>query len=376
MGQRLRVGILFGGRSFEHEVSLMSAASILAALDRERFEPVPIGIAKDGRWLVLEDAERALQAGLEASRGTLLAVRPDPAAGRPFLPTPARPEPAPSRESRGALAEALAVDVVFPVLHGPYGEDGTVQGLLELAGVAYVGSGVLGSAVGMDKALQKDVLRRHGIPTVDYQLVRAAELERDPEAVLDALEGRFRFPVFVKPANSGSSVGVAKAAGRAELREALARAAAFDRRLLVEEAVAAREIECGVLGNEEPVASLPGEVVTARDFYDYEAKYRDEATRLIVPAELAPEVVAAVQDLAVRSFLALDAAGLARVDFFLLPDGRLLVNELNTMPGFTRMSMYPRLWEASGLRYPELVSRLVELALERRARRDRLRTEP
>lgn len=348
----------------------MSAASVLRELDRERFEPVPIGIAKDGRWLLPADAAAALREGVARAGGRLLAFRPRPEEGSALVPLEGGGASAPP-----GLPRDVRLDVVFPVLHGPYGEDGTIQGLLELLDIPYVGSGVLGSAVGMDKAIQKDVLRRHGIPTADYALVLAPRFRGDPAGTVDELERRFGYPVFVKPANLGSSVGVSRAADRAELERALGEAARFDRRLIVEEAIAGRELECSVLGNDEPEASLPGEILPSRGFYDYEAKYVDESTRLAVPAELPEDVVEAVRSLAVRAFLAIDAAGLARVDFFLARDGRLLVNEVNTMPGFTRVSMYPKLWEASGLSYGDLLTRLVELALERHSERRSLRTD-
>jgi D-alanine-D-alanine ligase len=361
MERRVRVGLLFGGRSSEHEVSLQSAASIASAIDASRFEVVPIGITREGRWLLPADSAAALRRGPGAVGGEPLALVP--AGDAALVPV-------------GRAEAAAPVDVVFPVLHGPNGEDGTVQGLLELAGVPYVGSGVLGSAVGMDKAAMKHLLRQHGLPVVDFWLVRRPDWERDPEGVVGEAERRFGYPCFVKPCNMGSSVGVTKAHDRAELRAGLERAASFDRRLLVERAVDAREIECGVLGNDDPVASVPGEVVPAREFYDYEAKYHDERLELRIPAPLEPSQAAEIQALSVAAFRALDCAGLARVDFFLeRGTGRIYVNEVNTMPGFTRVSMYPKLWEASGLPYTDLITRLIELAFERHRDRDRTRTD-
>ncbi|MBE3589595.1 MAG: D-alanine--D-alanine ligase [Firmicutes bacterium] len=370
MTRRIRVAVLFGGRSGEHEVSLQSAASILRALDRERFEPVPIGITKEGRWLLPADAARALEEGLASMEGRYLAFRPEPGARGGLIAVDG-----PDGGAAGGPG-LVDVDVVFPVLHGTYGEDGTVQGLLELAGIPYVGSGVLASALAMDKAMQKDLFRQKGIPVPDYTLVRARELETDFEGVVRRLEEGFAYPMFVKPANLGSSVGITKAHDRAELAAGLRLAAQYDRRLVVEEAIDGREIECSVLGNEEPVASLPGEVVPGHEFYDYEAKYIDDSSRLIIPAELDAATTARIQELAVQSFLALDASGLARVDFFLeRRTGRVLVNEVNTMPGFTRISMYPKLWEASGLPYTELLTQLIELAFERHRARAALRTD-
>ncbi|HVB11410.1 MAG TPA: D-alanine--D-alanine ligase family protein [Bacillota bacterium] len=355
---RVRVGILFGGRSGEHEVSLASARSIVAALDPDRFEPVLIGITKSGRWLRPADAVAALQAGPDAAGGTPVDwagdLRPVSAAG-------------------GAL-ERTAVDVIFPVLHGPNGEDGTIQGFLELAGVPYVGAGVLGSALAMDKGAMKDVFRAHGLPTPAYELVRRAAWEADRVGTLDRLEAAFGFPCFVKPCNLGSSVGITKAHDRGELIAAMDLAATYDRRIIVEAFVPhAREVECSVLGNDEPVASLPGEAIPPGEFYDYDAKYLDERLVLEVPAKLPPGVTERIQELAVRVFSALDLSGMARVDFFIRRDtGELLVNEANTIPGFTPTSMYPKMWEASGLPFGKLVSRLVDLALQRaddRARR-------
>lgn len=371
MTRRIRVGVLFGGRSGEHEVSLQSAASVLRALDRERFEPVPIGITKEGRWLLPADAAKALEDGLAAMEGRFLAFRPDPGSRGGLIAVDDA-----DRAVAPAGPSLVDVDVVFPVLHGTYGEDGTVQGLLELAGIPYVGSGVLASALAMDKAMQKDVFRQKGIPVADYTLVRARELETDFDAVLRRIEASFPYPMFVKPANLGSSVGITKAHDRDELAAGLRLAAEYDRRVIVEEAIDGREIECSVLGNEEPIASLPGEVVPGHEYYDYEAKYIDDSSRLIIPAELDPATTARIQELAVQSFLALDASGLARVDFFVeRGTGRVLVNEVNTMPGFTRISMYPKLWEASGLPYTDLLTKLIELAFERHRARVALRTE-
>ncbi len=355
--RKLRVAVLFGGRSGEHEVSLMSARSVLAALDRDRYEVIEVGITLDGAWRTGEGALAAFQRG-ETESLTPVTLYPDP-----------------SRPGLHALADGsllAEVDVVFPVLHGTFGEDGTLQGLLEMADLAYVGAGVLGSSLGMDKAAFKDVMRAHGIPVVESTLVLRAEVERQLDAVIARCEALADYPLFVKPANLGSSVGVNKAHDRAELVAALEEAARYDRRLVVERGVNAREIEVSVLGNDFPEASIAGEIVPAAEFYTYEAKYHDERSQLRIPAPLSEEQMAHVRDLAVRAYRAIDGAGMARVDFLLDRDtGEFFLNEVNTIPGFTQISMYPKLWEASGLPYPRLLDRLIELALERKAERDR-----
>lgn len=359
---RLRVGVLFGGRSGEHEVSLASAASVLGAIDRSRYEVVPMGIARDGRWVLGGDPLRALA---EAA-GLRLALPPEGPAGD-------GDQPALVRVEAGGLPTGLTsrLDVVFPVLHGPYGEDGTVQGLLELADVPYVGAGVLASAVGMDKATMKAVFRAHGLPVVPHLVVREADWAADPEAVSRRVAAELGYPCFVKPSNLGSSVGVSKVRAPEALAEAVALAFRHDRKVLVERAVPGREIEVSVLGNDAPEASVPGEVLPGKEWYDYEAKYTEGIARLLIPAPLAPELADEFRRLAVAAFQAIDAAGLARVDFFLEAGDRIWVNEINTIPGFTRTSAYPRLWEASGLPYPRLIDRLIELALERHARKRR-----
>jgi D-alanine-D-alanine ligase len=352
---RIRVGILFGGRSAEHEVSILSARNVVAALDRERFEPVLIGIGRDGRWL-LQDEVRLLESSrdprlVKLSDGETVSLATLPAE----LPTAGGP-----------------IDVVFPVLHGPMGEDGTVQGLLELAGVPYVGAGVLGSAVGMDKDVAKRLLRAAGIPIAAYQVVRKAEFERNREAACRRAS-EVGFPLFSKPANLGSSVGVEQVREPGALPAALARAFRFDTKALAEEMIRGREIECSVLGDEvDALASLPGEIVVRHPdgFYSYEAKYIDEnGAALEIPARLDAAHVETVQRMAVAAFHALEGHGMARVDFFLREDGALLVNEVNTIPGFTAISMYPKLWEASGVKATELVTRLIDLALARHAAR-------
>ncbi len=367
-GGTLRVGIIFGGQSGEHEVSLAGAASVMAALDRSRFAAVPIGITLEGRWLVGGDplqalseeaARRALTAGgQEAGVKRALAERASGAAETRSL---ARVET--SEGMPAGLAGQL--DVVWIMLHGPRGEDGTIQGLLELAGLPYVGAGVLASAVGMDKVAMKDLFRAHGLPVVEYAAVRRHEWQADPDHVEGALAQQIGFPCFVKPANLGSSVGISKVKAPEALRAALGEAARHDRRILVERAVTAREVEVAVLGNDAPEASLPGQVCYAGEWYDYETKYGAGQTSFQIPAPLSPETTARVRELAVRAFRAIDCAGMARVDFFVEGDDGVLVNEINTIPGFTATSAYPRLWEASGLPYPALISRLIDLALER-----------
>lgn len=337
-GDSRRIGVIFGGRSGEHEVSLRSAASVMDALRRAGYQVVPLGIDREGNWRTGAEALRLL-AG-EAPREAASALPP------------------------ADLLQGL--DVVFPVLHGPYGEDGTVQGLLELLGVPYVGCGVLASAIGMDKAASKAVFAAAGLPLVPYVVLKRRDWETTPEATLDRIEAQLTYPMFVKPANLGSSVGVSKARCREDLARSLRLAARYDRKLIVEQGIDAREIEVSVLGNDRPEASLPGEIVPAREFYDYEAKYVDPNSALLIPAPLSPALVEQVRTLAVAAFLAIDGAGMARVDFLLdRHTEALYLNEVNTIPGFTNISMYPKLWEASGLSYPALMERLVALALER-----------
>jgi D-alanine-D-alanine ligase len=369
MADRLRVGVIFGGRSGEHEVSIASAASVLQALDPNKYEVVPIGITHEGRWLA-GVSPRLLQQGHtmeEAANNTdVTAVT--------LTADPTRHGLVPA-DAPGESTSQRPLDIVIPVLHGTYGEDGTLQGLLEMAGVPYAGCGVLGSALGMDKEKAKMVFRAAGLPVVDWLVVRRSEVERDPEAVREHIEGRFTYPVFVKPANLGSSVGVGKAHGREELASTLATALAYDRKAIVEPGINCRELECGVLGNDEPIASIVGEVVPNREFYDYRAKYIDGASRLDIPAHLSRETAEEVRRMAVEAFRALDLSGLARVDFFLDKDsGQVYLNEVNTLPGFTQISMYPKLWEASGIPYPELLDRLIQLGLDRYRDKQRNRT--
>jgi D-alanine-D-alanine ligase len=372
MGQpgagKLRVGVIFGGRSGEHEVSLAGAASVMSAMDRSRFEPVPIGITRDGRWLAGGDPLRALST--EAARRAIAAGEADAPVRRELAERAGQVDTSTSlaRMESETLPPGIRqhLDVVWIMLHGPEGEDGTVQGLLELAGIPYVGAGVLGSALGMDKVAMKDMFRAHGLPVVPYLSVKRHEWAAAPAAVEAAVAAQIGFPCFVKPANLGSSVGISKVKAPEALAVAVAEAARHDRRILVERAVqGAREVEVAVLGNDRPEASVPGQVCYAGEWYDYETKYGTGHTTFQIPAPLSTATTARVRDLAVRAFVAIDAAGMARVDFFVDGDDRVLVNEINTIPGFTATSAYPRLWEASGLPYPELISRLLELALER-----------
>jgi D-alanine-D-alanine ligase len=371
--RKTRVAVIFGGKSAEHEVSLQSARSIVDAIDRRKYDVVLIGIDKSGRWhrfaesSYLEHADDPARIALKAASAELAVV---PGHGERGMVVVG------GGGAAGAASERddAPVDVVFPVLHGPFGEDGTVQGYLKLAGVPFVGAGVLGSAVGMDKDVANRLLRDAGIPKAAFRVFRHHERSRVSFAELSRELG---MPVFVKPANLGSSVGISKAATEAELARALDLAFRYDTKVVVEKNVAGREIECAVLGNDHPVASVPGEVVPAEKhgFYSYEAKYLDEhGARLDVPARLDPETARRVQELACRTFAALGCEGMARVDLFLTPEGELFVNEINTIPGFTRISMYPKLWEASGLPYPALIARLIELALERHEQESRLET--
>ncbi len=386
---KLRVGILFGGRSGEHEVSLLSAASVLEAIDKTKYEVVPIGITKDGHWLMAEHAERLLKGNAgEGARATQTHLRAGDPEATPGAAVLARgesvvvlPEPA-HREGgmspfqtdanlRRAADRAINVDVIFPVLHGTFGEDGTIQGLLELADIAYVGAGVLGSSAGMDKDIMKSLFRAAGLPIVKHVTVLRSQFEGEPKKVQKMVESKLKYPVFVKPANLGSSVGITKAHHVKELGPAIAEAAKFDRKIVIEEGVGgkkhkARELECAVLGNDDPKASVAGEIVPCKEFYDYDAKYLAEGSELVIPAKITKAEMKTVQRLAVAAFQAVDCTGLARVDFLMDPKSRkIFVNEINTMPGFTAISMYPKLWAATGVSYPELIDRLIQLGIER-----------
>jgi D-alanine-D-alanine ligase len=392
--KKLRVGILFGGRSGEHEVSLLSAASVFKAIDPNKYEVVPIGITKDGRWLTASDAERLLhgnagEGARATSTATLRAGDPDTTASAAVLqngeavvfpPEPHKSSMTPFQTDapvRRASDRAINVDIIFPVLHGTFGEDGTIQGLLELADIPYVGAGVLGSAAGMDKDIMKSLFRAAGLAIVKHVTVLRSEWESAPKKVQKLVESNLKYPVFVKPANLGSSVGISKARDRKELGPAIDEAAKFDRKIVIEEGVGgkknkAREIECSVLGNDNAQASVPGEIVPSAEFYDYSAKYLDEGSQLIIPAKLTKAETKKVQDLAIAGFRAVDCSGLARVDFLMDPKSRkIYLNEINTMPGFTSISMYPKLWAASGVEYSELISRLIQLGLDRHAEKKR-----
>jgi D-alanine-D-alanine ligase len=376
MAKKLRVGILFGGRSGEHEVSLLSAASILKAIDRKRFDVVPIGINKSGRWLTSGAAQGLLEGGPSGEPAALsLSASAEAAATSTALES--------SLGSDAALG-SQALDVVFPVLHGTFGEDGTIQGLFELAGVPYVGSGVLGSSAGMDKDVMKRLFAQAGLPIVKHVTLLRADWERQPRKAIQQVEAALQYPVFVKPANLGSSVGISKAHNRAELGPALREAAKYDRKLVVEQGVGgskraggltakARELEVGVLGNDDPKASVVGEIIPGKEFYDYEAKYLSDASVPVIPAKLTSAETRQIRSMAIAAFKACDLSGLARVDFLMEPGGRrrIYLNEVNTLPGFTQISMYPKLWAASGVPYKDLITRLIELAIERSAEKNR-----
>jgi D-alanine-D-alanine ligase len=386
MAKKLRVGILFGGRSGEHEVSLLSAASILKSIDHKKFDVVPIGITKEGHWLAAGEAHDLLEGSESAVARRLRAGDPEATPGAKLLqegiPTLMAPEPAvgvgQSLAVGNARPTATMLDVVFPVLHGTFGEDGTIQGLFELAGIAYVGSGVLGSSAGMDKDVMKRLFANAKLPIVKHVTLLRADWEKSPRKAVAQVEAALKYPVFVKPANLGSSVGISKVHNRKELGPALALAAKYDRKLVVEQGVGgkkskARELEVGVLGNDRPEASVVGEIIPGKEFYDYEAKYLSEGSVPVIPAKLSRAETTQIREMAVAAFRACDLSGLARVDFLMEPDGkrRIFLNEVNTMPGFTRISMYPKLWEATGVPYKDLVTRLIELALERHEEKSR-----
>jgi D-alanine-D-alanine ligase len=397
--KKLRVGILFGGRSGEHEVSLLSAASVLKAIDRKKYDVVPIGITKEGRWITASGAQMLLAGETEPEPRKLRAGDPQATSAAAVL---ARGEsvivpPVPSAAKRGKKTGALVpfetrtgelakqgadhvlnLDVIFPVLHGTFGEDGTIQGLFELADIAYVGSGVLGSATGMDKDVMKRLFAASKLPIPKHVSFLRAEWEASPRKTVAKIEAALKYPVFVKPANLGSSVGISKAHDRKELGPAIKLAASFDRKIVVEQGVGgkrgkARELEVAVLGNDTPEASVIGEIIPGKEFYDYEAKYLSEGSIPVIPAKLTRQQTKTIQQMAIAAFRACDCSGLARVDFLMEPgpSGRIYLNEINTLPGFTSISMYPKLWAASGVAYPQLIDRLIALALERRAEKDR-----
>jgi D-alanine-D-alanine ligase len=355
--KRLRVAILFGGRSGEHAVSLRSAASIIEAMDKDKYEVIPVGISEEGQWFAGGNPMQALEEK-NLPGGCYLSV---------MIPDPHEPgllllDPADKNNCKGFIP----LDLVFPVLHGPYGEDGTVQGLLELANLPYVGAGVLSSAAGMDKAVMKILFQEKGLPVGDYLYFKAHSWAEEKETILKLVEERLGYPCFVKPANLGSSVGVSKAAHRKELIQAIEAALRYDFKVIIEAFISGREIECSVLGDEEPIASIPGEIKPCNEFYDYEAKYLNDRSELIIPAPLAPEIEEKIKEYAVQSFLAVECSGLGRVDLFYEEESQeIIVNEINTIPGFTTISMYPKLWEASGIPYSELIDRLIKIALKR-----------
>jgi D-alanine-D-alanine ligase len=370
--KKIRVGLIFGGRSGEHEVSLASARSVMENLDPEKYEVVPIGITREGSWLLgaapptLQAAEAGAQAAVseDTPATTAVTLTGDPNMKR-LIPL----------QGSERLHDNGALDVIFPVLHGTYGEDGSLQGLLEMANVPYVGCGVLGSALGMDKEKMKMLFQSVGLPIVDYLVYRRHLWERSPETVIAEIEQRFGYPCFVKPVNLGSSVGVNKAHNREELGHALRVAAEYDRKIIIERGLNCRELECAVLGNDEPIVSVVGEVIASNEFYDYNAKYIDNQSEIIIPAPIPQSTAEEVRNYALRAFAALDLSGLARIDFFLEKEtGKIYINEVNTMPGFTQISMYPKLWEASGIPYAELLDRLIELAIERHDDQQRNRT--
>ena len=358
--KRLRVGILFGGRSGEHEVSLASAASVIRGLDPDKYEAVPIGITKEGHWLVGGAAQKMLPEVLKGGQRVMMTADPTDAALIPL-----------DRSGGGQR-----IDVVFPVMHGTYGEDGTIQGLLDLAGLPFVGAGVLGSAIGMDKDVAKRLLQVAKIPVVPWIAVQRADWERGPKEIQKLVEKKFKYPLFVKPATLGSSVGMTKVHSRAELPAALNLAAEFAMKILVEKCIVGREIEVSVLGNHDPKASVPGEIVPHREFYDYTAKYLEEGSQILIPAKLKPAQVKTIQNYAVGAFRALELNGMARVDFFVEKKaGKIYLNEVNTIPGFTSISMYPKMWEASGIPFRQLIDKLIELALEMHREKSRTKYE-
>jgi D-alanine-D-alanine ligase len=388
--KKLRVGILFGGRSGEHEISLLSAASVLDAIDKEKYEVVPIGITKEGRWVTSSHAEsllrgkkfeeKHLRAGDPAATSTAAVL----ASGDSMIvpPMPAADSLIPFQTGAHSMRSenSINVDVIFPVMHGTFAEDGTIQGLLELADIAYVGAGVLGSAAGMDKDIMKQLFKAAGLPIVKHVTVLRSEWQRDPKKVRREIEKKLKYPVFVKPANLGSSVGISKAHDVKELPAAMEEAASFDRKIVIEQGVGvkkkkAREIECSVLGNDDPQASVAGEIVPGAEFYDYKAKYQDEGSKLLIPAKLSKPQMKKVQEMAIAAFKAVDCSGLARVDFLMEPgaNGKLYLNEINTMPGFTSISMYPKLWKATGIEYADLIDQLIELGLARYAEKKKNR---
>lgn len=363
MKTKIKLGVIFGGRSGEHEVSLMSARSVLSVLDNEKYDITQIGIDHEGKWWSGNSTLEALENG---TNDNLYRVFLLPEPGKTVLY---------KRETNGEVESIQVVkelDVIFPVLHGTFGEDGTLQGFFEMADIAYVGAGVLGSSVGMDKSIFKDVMRSNGFPVVDWITCTRKDVENNVETIIEKCETQLSYPLFVKPANLGSSVGITKVKNRSDLLEGIMEAARFDRRILIEHGVNAREIEVSVIGNEDCRASIPGEINPSDEFYSYNAKYHDEDSELYIPAPIPDELTKRVQELAVKTYKAIDCAGLARVDFLFDKDtNKLFINEVNTIPGFTSISMYPKLWDAGGLAYPKLIDELIELAFERKMERNK-----
>jgi D-alanine-D-alanine ligase len=376
--KKLRVGVIYGGRSGEHEVSIASAAAVVANLDKQRYEPIPIRIEKDGRWVIADRLPASSSAAEVIEQGKLSAGQRLSRGGREahLVAHPGEEQILTIERGDRPSITGLGLDVVFPVLHGPYGEDGTVQGLLELANIPYVGAGVLASAVGMDKAVSKLVFVAKGLPIAKYLVVLRQNWSEQPGRISAAVASQLGYPVFVKPANLGSSVGISKAKSPSDLKTAIGVAGEYDRKIVIEAAVPnAREIEVAVLGNDHPEASVPGEVIPSREFYDYESKYLDDDSRVIIPADVPAKVAAEVQRLAIEVFLALDCAGMARVDFLMdAKSGKIYLNEINTIPGFTTISMYSKMWAASGVSYPQLLDKLIGLARARHTEKQQLRT--
>jgi len=364
MQNKLKLGVIYGGRSGEHEVSLMSARSVLSVINHEKFDVIEIGINRQGMWFVGDNLWAKLK-------------NEDFDALQPAYILPIPGNPGIYTKNEGELVLFSALDIVFPIMHGTYSEDGTLQGLLELVDIAYVGAGVLGSAVCMDKGLFKDIMAAHHFPILPYQVFNQNQIESNLEACLNIAESISDYPLFTKPANLGSSVGISKCSNRSDLIEGLLEAARYDRRILVEEGIQnAREIEVSVLGNENPSASVPGEIVPKDIFYTYAEKYINDTAELLIPADLPLELSSQIQELAINAYQATDCAGMARVDFLIDLDMRdLYINEINTIPGFTKISMYPKLWEASGIAYPTLIEKLIDLALERKSQRDKIERE-
>jgi len=356
--KKIKVGLIFGGRSGEHEVSFCSASSIINAIDKDKYTVVPIGITKEGRWISPQDSELALQSGKIEGKNTVILLNDSFSKSLVYIDNN-------QRLDKSSALEKL--DVIFPVLHGPYGEDGTVQGLLELANIPYVGAGVAASAISMDKDLMKIIFKQKNLPILKWLTIKRKEWQKNKEKILSLIQNGFEYPLFVKPTNLGSSVGITKVHRKEELEKAIDLASSYDRKILIEQGLEeVREIECGVLGNDEPRASVVGEVKPAGEFYDYDSKYIDKETQLIVPADLPDGVSQEVQEIALRAFKAVDAAGMARIDFFVTKkENKIYLGEINTIPGFTSVSMYPRLWQASGISYSDLIDQLIQLALER-----------